>query len=136
MARSMERGGNRDRPIGAGAHFNTHDAGSSYSGIPAGRDRRPVLQRSRRCRFPIFGGFSSAGAELLFVDDGSTDKPWKCCVASAPGVKAAPRCSNAARTEASRSRAARYARALQSGAAYAGYWDADLATPLDDIASF
>ena len=77
------------------------------------------------------------GADLLFVDDGSTDKTVEVlrgiCAGSGGRATLLECGKNGGKAEAVR-RGIRAA--FNRGAAYAGFWDADLATPLDDIAEF
>jgi glycosyltransferase involved in cell wall biosynthesis len=76
-------------------------------------------------------------AHLLFVDDGSKDATRDLLLTLCsrfPG-----RCSAAALTaNAGKAEAVRVGlvQAIERGAAHIGYWDADLATPLDEIADF
>ena len=77
------------------------------------------------------------GADLLFVDDGSTDNTAELLggLCAGRGDRATLlRCSrNGGKAEAVRQG---IVAALADGAAYFGYWDADLATPLGDIDEF
>ena len=74
---------------------------------------------------------------FLFVDDGSTDGTWEVL----DGLRRSdPECfavcklpRNVGKDEAVRQG---LLRAFESGPDYVGYWDADLATPLDAIRTF
>lgn len=98
----------------------------------------PCYNEGRRLQVAAFRRFlDRPGAELLFVDDGSTDdtvEVLRGICAGHEGRATLLECGrNGGKAEAVR-RGMRAA--LESGAAYAGFWDADLATPLDDIADF
>jgi glycosyltransferase involved in cell wall biosynthesis len=98
----------------------------------------PCFNESRRLPVADFRQFlDRPGADLLFVDDGSTDKTvdvLRGICAGREGRATLLECGrNGGKAEAVR-RGMRAA--IGGGAAYAGYWDADLATPLDDIAEF
>jgi dolichyl-phosphate beta-glucosyltransferase len=75
-------------------------------------------------------GFQDAGFELLFVDDGSTDTTLELLkVNVSDSVLQLP--VNVGKGEAVR---AGLLHALAGGAAYVGYLDADLSTPIDEAA--
>lgn len=79
----------------------------------------------------------STGVRLLFVDDGSTDGTDhvldSVCAARPDRIEWLKLSSNRGKAEAVR---AGMLRAVASGARYAGYWDADLSTPLDAMHRF
>ncbi len=74
------------------------------------------------------------GTDFLFVDDGSRDATLELLndmAASAPGrISVLPLAQNGGKAEAVRQG---LIEAMDRGAALTGYWDADLATPLDAI---
>ena len=74
---------------------------------------------------------------FLFVDDGSTDATWDVLEqlrrAEPEGVSTCRLPVNSGKAEAVRQG---MRRALADGAEYAGFWDADLATPLDTVLTF
>lgn len=78
-----------------------------------------------------------AGLEFLFVDDGSSDETLQILHAleeKHPGrVRVLPLERNQGKAQAVR---AGMLEAFETGAAHCGYWDADLATPLDEIPRF
>jgi dolichyl-phosphate beta-glucosyltransferase len=98
----------------------------------------PCFNEASRLRTDLFEGFASEHPDVrfVFVDDGSTDATLdvlreletrcaSCIVLSLP--------QNMGKAEAVR---AGMNRAFGEGAVYAGYWDADLATPLDELPGF
>ena len=99
----------------------------------------PCYNEADRLRTDEFARFASEHREVrfLFVDDGSTDgtgAKLASLEASDPkafGVVSLP--ANRGKAEAVRQG---MLRAFDEGAAYAGFWDADLATPLDEIPRF
>jgi glycosyltransferase involved in cell wall biosynthesis len=80
---------------------------------------------------------SEPDVELLFVDDGSTDRTRevleRICTDGAGRVRLFVLERNSGKAEAVRRG---ILQALESGARYVGYWDADLATPLEDVPRF
>jgi dolichyl-phosphate beta-glucosyltransferase len=74
--------------------------------------------------------FQNSSFELLFVDDGSTDRTLELLKANAPH-SVLPLPVNVGKGEAVR---AGLLRALAGGAAYVGYLDADLSTPMHEAA--
>jgi glycosyltransferase involved in cell wall biosynthesis len=82
---------------------------------------------------------ATTGVRLLFVDDGSTDATWErlgSIVARAPAGRA-----DRLRLEKNVGKAEAVRRGLnellrQGATDYVGFWDADLATPLEDIPAF
>jgi len=112
---------------------------------PSDLDQRPVVvvvpcfNEAARLDVQAFERFmaSAPGVRLLFVDDGSTDETARVLERL---VERAPRAAsmlslarNSGKGEAVRQG---LLRAFDEGAAYSGYWDADLATPLHDIPLF
>ena len=98
----------------------------------------PCYNEGRRLPVADFQQFlDRPGADLLFVDDGSTDNTAELLgsLCAGRGDRATLlRCAqNGGKAEAVRQG---IIAALANGAAYVGYWDADLATPLDDIDEF
>jgi len=99
----------------------------------------PCFNEARRLDVAAFRDFAAASpnVQLLFVDDGSTDgtldvldqlhqvNPGRLLVHKLP--------RNVGKAEAVR---AGLLAACGMGAAYVGFWDADLATPLEDISVF
>ena len=98
----------------------------------------PCFNEAARLDVNAFAGFASAGdAQFLFVDDGSSDETLRIlkelesqCPARIR-VHALP--SNVGKAEAVRHG---LLEACRSRPTYVAFWDADLATPLDDIAPF
>jgi len=77
------------------------------------------------------------GVQLLFVDDGSSDRTWEIL----EGIRAVvPQRVSTVRLERNggKAEAVRFGvnQALASDARYVGYWDADLATPLRMVSTF
>ena len=99
----------------------------------------PCFNEAARFHANEFEEFGSEHPDVrfVFVDDGSTDGTLELLqdlatrCPDACGVLALP--ANVGKAEAVR---AGMNRAFSEGAVYAGYWDADLATPLDEIPSF
>ncbi len=110
---------------------------------PTAESRRAVIVvpcYNEGSRLPVadFRRFlDGPGADLLFVDDGSTDNTVEVlrdiCAGRGDRARLLECGRNGGKAEAVR-RGMRAA--LESGARYAGFWDADLATPLDEIAAF
>jgi len=98
----------------------------------------PCYNESRRLPVLSFQQFlEQPGADLLFVDDGSSDNTVEVLrglCAGHEGRATLLECGkNGGKAEAVRRGVCA---ALERGAAYVGFWDADLATPLSDIAGF
>jgi glycosyltransferase involved in cell wall biosynthesis len=99
----------------------------------------PCYNEATRLRTEVFERFAAAHPDVrfIFVDDGSTDDtlrilhevesrcPDSCVVLSMS--------RNRGKAEAVR---AGMNHAFAEGATYAGYWDADLATPLEELPAF
>ena len=99
----------------------------------------PCYNEADRLSVETFRGFArrTRGIRFLFVDDGSTDAT--ACVLRSLKVSD-PECfdvhtlaTNAGKGEAVRRG---FMAALESGPDYVGFWDADLATPLEAIQEF
>lgn len=94
----------------------------------------PCYNEARRLRLDAFQKFveSQPRASLLFVDDGSLDETWECLLElqeKAPrGVRLLKLSDNQGKAEAVR---LGMQDALRHGAKIVGFWDADLAAPLD-----
>jgi glycosyltransferase involved in cell wall biosynthesis len=98
----------------------------------------PCYDEAGRLREDEFARFASEHPDVhfLFVDDGSRDATASRLAAMAagnPGVSVVSLPQNRGKAEAVRRG---MNEAFQAGAVYAGYWDADLATPLDEIPRF
>ena len=99
----------------------------------------PCYNEARRLDLAAFRGFAASEPSVgfLFVNDGSSDATLARLRALEAGDRDAfavldlPR--NSGKAEAVR---AGLGVAFKSSADYVGYWDADLATPLDEIARF
>ena len=98
----------------------------------------PCYNEAARLDAKAFAEFAARGdAQLLFVDDGSTDDTLgvlRGLEAACPGrISVYPLPSNVGKAEAVR---LGLLEACSSRPTYVAFWDADLATPLDDIISF
>lgn len=99
----------------------------------------PCFDEEQRLRPEAFLAFAKTWPDgrFLLVDDGSTDRTFSILEgleASMPGSFEILRLpQNAGKAEAVRSG---IRRALQSDAEYVGFWDADLATPLETVRLF
>lgn len=99
----------------------------------------PCYNEAQRLRVEAFRAFAAAvpRVRFLLVDDGSTDDTARILAgleAAAPThFSAIVLPSNRGKAEAVR---VGMLRAFDSGSRYAGYWDADLATPLSEIPRF
>jgi len=99
----------------------------------------PCFNEAGRLSPEAFERFARAerSVRFVFVDDGSTDATRdvleRLCAAHPASFELIALAKNAGQGEAVR---AGVARALAGGARYVGYWDADLATPLDEIPRF
>src|SRR5262245_13863345 len=99
----------------------------------------PCFNEAARLRADAFRAFCARtpGVDFLFVNDGSTDatlerlRELERTLAGRAGVLDLPR--NSGKAEAVRQG---MSAALKSGPDAAGYWDADLATPLEEIPRF
>lgn len=99
----------------------------------------PCYNEADRLACNAFHDFVVAHSEIgfIFVDDGSTDETAriiKALAASHPdSIQLIQMPQNAGKAEAVRRG---MLQGFDSGAAYVGYWDADLATPLTEIPQF
>jgi glycosyltransferase involved in cell wall biosynthesis len=99
----------------------------------------PCFNEARRLTPELFERFAAhePSVRFVFVDDGSTDATRallaELCAKQPERFELATLERNVGQGEAVRTG---MARALDSGARYVGYWDADLATPLDEIPRF
>jgi glycosyltransferase involved in cell wall biosynthesis len=99
----------------------------------------PCYNEAQRLTPALFERFAAhePSVRFVFVDDGSTDTTramlTELCTSNPARFELASLPRNVGQGEAVR---AGMARALASGARYAGYWDADLATPLEEIPRF
>lgn len=89
----------------------------------------PCYNEEKRLDVAAFRDYR--GAEFLFVNDGSTDGTLELLRSSGFTVLNLER--NGGKAEAVRRG---IMQAMESGADVTGFWDADLATPLDEIGSF
>jgi glycosyltransferase involved in cell wall biosynthesis len=98
----------------------------------------PCYNEAHRLREDEFARFASEHPDVcfLFVDDGSTDATRERLEEMAAGNEAF--CLLAQPLNRGKAEAVRRGmnEAFQAGATYAGFWDADLATPLDEIPRF
>jgi dolichyl-phosphate beta-glucosyltransferase len=98
----------------------------------------PCFNEARRLPVAAFAAFARTwSGRLLFVDDGSSDGTANVLadlVASRPeNISAMSLAKNGGKAEAVRQGSLR---ALSEGADVIGFWDADLATPLEEIPRF
>jgi glycosyltransferase involved in cell wall biosynthesis len=99
----------------------------------------PCFNEALRLQPEAFARFVRATPDIsfVFVDDGSTDRTRELlrslCASDPARFELVGLPSNSGQGEAVRQG---LARAFASGAAFAGYWDADLATPLEEIPRF
>jgi glycosyltransferase involved in cell wall biosynthesis len=99
----------------------------------------PFYNEASRLDAPAFAAFLARdpGARLVLVDDGSTDdtrKRLEAFAAEHPGrAEVLPLDPNRGKAEAVR---LGMLRAFDGAPAYAGYWDGDLSTPLDQVPEF
>ncbi len=99
----------------------------------------PCYNEASRLRGDEFSRFVSEHADVrfVFVDDGSSDATASLLVeiatSSPSSFAVVTQSSNQGKAEAVRRG---MNEAFDGGATYAGYWDADLATPLDEIPRF
>ncbi len=99
----------------------------------------PCYNEAQRLDGDAFLSFAGANRDvkLLFVDDGSTDDTLRVVEdlrkADPIGLRVLALPRNMGKAEAVR---CGLLEACNSGATYTGFWDADLATPLDDIITF
>jgi dolichyl-phosphate beta-glucosyltransferase len=98
----------------------------------------PCFNEAARLDVKTFAAYTAcADAQLLFVDDGSTDdtlgvlRELESLCPTRIRVHALP--SNVGKAEAVR---LGLLEACRSGPSYVAFWDADLATPLEDVAAF
>ena len=98
----------------------------------------PCYNEARRLSADSFTGYDDGGNSVgfLFVNDGSTDETRqvleRLCAEDASRFAMLDLEHNAGKAEAVRRG---MLQAMEWGAAFVGYWDADLATPLEEIAS-
>jgi glycosyltransferase involved in cell wall biosynthesis len=90
----------------------------------------PCFNEAERIDVAAFSAFAKAepSVRLLFVDDGSRDDTAARCATLGEVIRLP---TNVGKGEAVR---AGVLAALDGGAAVVGWWDADLATPLDEVA--
>lgn len=99
----------------------------------------PCFNEAKRLEPRAFESFAHchAGARFVFVDDGSTDETHalllQLCEREPQRFELLTLEKNLGQGEAVR---AGISHALRSDARYVGYWDADLATPLEEIPRF
>ena len=98
----------------------------------------PCYNEAARLREDEFSRFASEHPDVhfLFVDDGSTDGTLarlEDIASRNPRFTVSAQSPNRGKGEAVR---CGLTEAFEAGAVYAGYWDADLATPLDEIPRF
>lgn len=99
----------------------------------------PCYNEAARLDVAAMVGFvdETPGARLLFVDDGSSDGTWRVLgeleAARPEQIQRLKLPSNAGKAEAVRTG---MLAAFATGSPYVGYWDADLATPLEDAPMF
>jgi glycosyltransferase involved in cell wall biosynthesis len=99
----------------------------------------PCYNEEQRLDVATFESFvrSEPEVELLFVDDGSTDRTRevleRLCLDGAGRVRMYALERNSGKAEAVRQGMLQL---LEGDARYVGYWDADLATPIDDLPRF
>jgi glycosyltransferase involved in cell wall biosynthesis len=99
----------------------------------------PCFNEARRLRRESFFEFltNAPAADLLFVDDGSSDATWDVLqelAEMAPGhVMLLRRTRNGGKGEAVREGMLAL---MERGYAIVGFWDADLATPLSEVRAF
>ena len=122
-----------------GYHSFEHKAGQSAGMLPPTTIVVPCYNEARRLPIDAFLEFAAAHpfVRFLLVNDGSTDDTAMVIgrlLASAPDrFERLDHPHNRGKAEAVR---AGMLKAFASGGRYAGYWDADLATPLREIPRF
>lgn len=95
----------------------------------------PCFNEANRLPASLFLGHASAENRFLFVDDGSTDDTRRVLddlAAATPFCRVLALPHNVGKAEAVR---LGMRRALEDGPAIVGYFDADLATPLEELAA-
>jgi len=98
----------------------------------------PCYNEEKRLNLDAFTSYASQNThvQILFVDDGSIDHTWQMiekCSNENSQIHALKMPKNSGKAEAVRSG---MLKSLENNSDYIGFWDADLATPLDQLELF